>query len=225
MKKTLLIALTMMCSVVLMAQESAAELKNAGNAAYKLKDYKIALEKYVAYLAHPEMLEDDLKTYTYNCGYCAYKVDDFETAIEYLSKSVDLDYKPDLASYYIALSKKKSGDEDAYIEDMKMMVVKYPKSKYYKKYFLSAVVTHYAKLAAEPYNKGNEIASQAATSGDAGVYLKKMKDAIAKWEESKVHFEKVLELDGTNPAATAALANIQSQVKSYESYKLSLKEN
>lgn len=225
MKKNVFTAVLMIFSLAMVAQESAIELKNAGNAAVDAKDYKVAYAKYLAYVNHADMLDEDVKAYTYNCGYCAYKIKKYPEAINYFNKSVELDYKPDLASYQIALCKKKSGDAEGYIEDMKMLVETYPKSKYYKKYFLSAVTKHYSKLAAVPYNEANDVASQAATSGDAGVYLKKMKEAIAKWEEAEVHFNKVLELDASNAAALGALANIKSQIKSYEDYRTTLKEN
>lgn len=221
MKKLGVLITMMIFAVAVMAQESAAELKNAGNAALREKNYKEAIAKYEAYFATGEEGVADDRATLYNLANSYYKIENFDKAIELFNKSVDNNYKGDLALYYISQVYKKQENEDMEIETLKRVLNEYPRSKYFKK-FQDYITTKYNKDAQIPYNKANTIAMEAAGSGDAGVYLSKMKDVIALWEEAKTAFQKTLEVDPDNSVAKGAIANMEDQKKAYETYKASL---
>jgi tetratricopeptide (TPR) repeat protein len=222
MRKLGLLLMVVMMAFTTMAQESA-ELKNAGNEALRNKDYKGALEKYEAYFATDEEGVADDDATLYNMARCAYELEDWVKAKKYYTQCVDKGYRADLALYYISQIYKKQGDEENEIETLKRILKEYPASKNFRK-FQDYVALKYNKDAQEPYNKGNSIAMEAAASGDPGVYLLKMGDAIKSWEDAKVAFEKTLSVQPENSTAKAALTNITDQIKAYEDYKESLKK-
>lgn len=224
MRNLIVICLILLTSVIAQAQESAAELKNAGNAALTAKDYATAAEKYEAYFATGE--EDavsDFKT-VYNLATCYDKLGKDAEATAKYNVCIENGYRADMASYKVAGYKKEAGDVDAYIAAMTQIIKDYPKSRY-RKSFYKIVTTHYNKLAQVPYNAANKLATEAATSGDAGIYLSKMRKAVVKFGEAKDGFKKTLEIEPTNKAALGALATIADQIKSYESYKKELEAN
>lgn len=221
MKKIGVLFTLLIFAVSAFAQESAAELKNAGNEALRNKNYSEAVQKYEAYFATNEEGVAEDKTTLFNLATSALKAKQYDKAMKYYNTSIKNGYKPDISLFYISKIYSARDNKDMEIETLKKVLTDYPKSKYYSK-FQSYVATHYNKMAQEPYNKGNEIATTAAASGDAGIYLSKMKDALKKWEEAKAGFEKTLEIDADNPTAKSAIANMNEQKKAYETYKASL---
>ena len=209
-------------SIVISAQE-AAELKNAGNEALRNKDYKTALTKFEAYLASGEEGTATDKASIYNAGFCGYKLENIEKATKYLQKSIELKYKADYASYYIAdLYKEK--DEAKYLELLADGLKKYPTSKI-KKYFMGGLTKHYNKLGSDPYNTGNQLYTQGAVSGDYATYILKVKEAKPLYEKAKEAFEKTLEYDPTNSTAKSAIAAMNSNLKTFDDYIASLKKD
>lgn len=219
--KKVLFTLTMIAIGFAGYAEEAAVLKNAGNDAFKSKDYKTALAKYSAYLTSGEEGTANDKATVYNAAVCARKLDNYDTAIKYYNQCIDLGYKGDYATYYIAQIYKEQGDEDKYLTTLEEGLEKYSGSKV-KKHYLKGITAHYNALAAEPFNKANAIATEAAVSGDAAVYLSKMKTALALFEEAKKGFNKTLSFDPSNTVATSALSSIKGQIDSYNEYKASL---
>ncbi len=217
MKKLVVLIAAVIVSGVITYAQDAAELKNAGNAALKIKDYATALAKYEAYLTSGEEGADADKATIYNTATCAYKLKKYDVATKYYNKAIDLDYKADIASYYIAKTYDEQGDEATYIEKIKEAYDTYTVSKYRKK-FLTIVTSYYNKLAAEPYNKGNNLYNAGAASGSADTYKIKVKEAKTLYAEAKTAFEKTLEVDPNNATAKAAIANIESNLKAYQEY-------
>ncbi|MFB6318914.1 tol-pal system YbgF family protein [Saccharicrinis sp. FJH54] len=221
MKKIGVILTFLVFSIAMFAQDSAAELKNAGNEALRNKNYAEAVAKYEAYFAtNEEGVADDNMT-LYNLANSALKAKDFAKAEKYFNQCVAKDYKPDLSLYYISKIYSEKGNEAKEIETLEKVLTNYPNSKYYSK-FRDYVAKYYNIQAQDPYNKANEIAVTAAGSGDAGIYLSKMKDALVLWDKAKTGFEKTLEIDPNNTIAKSAISNMNDQIKAYETYKASL---
>ncbi len=221
MKKAFVL-ITIFASALMINAQEAAELKNAGNAALKTKDYKTALEKYEAYMATEEGAED--KATIYNSATCAKNLDNTEKAFTYYNKAIDLNYKADYATFYIAQMLKKQDKEDEYLAKLAEGLSKYPNSRV-KKYYLAGLTGHYNKLAATPYNKGNQLFAEAGASGDYATYISKTKKAMPLWDEAKELFNKTLEYDPTNSDAKTAIANIEGNIKMYKDYVASVKES
>lgn len=219
--RKILFTLTMIAVGLVAKAEDAAVLKNAGNDALKAGDYKTALAKYDAYLASGEEGAADDKATIYNAAKCASKLDKNDKALSYYKKCVDMKYKGDYATYYIAQIYKDQDNEDLYLTTLEDGLKKYPASKV-KKHYLKGITDHYNAIAAEPYNKANALATEAAVSGDAGIYLNKMKEALDLFDQAKSGFEKTLEFDPSNTIANSAISGIKSQIDAYNTYKASL---
>ncbi|MFC0876280.1 tol-pal system YbgF family protein [Saccharicrinis sp. FJH2] len=221
MKKIGVILTFLVFSIGMFAQESAAELKNAGNEALRTKHYADAVTKYEAYFATNEDGVADDNTTLYNLANSASKAKQYDKAEKYFNECITKNYKPDLSLYYISKIYSEKGDKEKEIETLKRILSDYPNSKYYSK-FRDYVAKYYNIQAQDPYNEANEIAVTAAGSGDAGIYLSKMKDALALWDKAKTGFEKTLEIDPNNTIAKSAISNMNDQIKAYETYKASI---
>ncbi len=209
-------------SLAIFAQESAPELANAGNAAYSAKDYATALAKWEAYLAHPDATPENTESFTYKCAEAARKGDKIDVARKYYQKCVDLDYKADMCTFKLG-STYKTEDPDKYISYMEKCVTDYPKSKYYKKYFLPNVTNYHNKAASEIFNKANAEAQVATGYGDAYKYVESMKKTVLPlFDEAEAAFNKTLEFDATNTTATNAIANINTQREAFKAYEAEL---
>ncbi len=116
MKKLILFVVLGLCATGLFAQ-SAAQLKNEGNAALRSKQYKVALQKYEAFLN----AEDTQKDFplVYNTAICAYKTKDYAKAEKYFTQSCKNNYKSSKAYYYCALMQKKQKHYDAMLATLK----------------------------------------------------------------------------------------------------------
>lgn len=110
MKKLLLICVLFFSVAGVFAQQ-ATELKNAGNAALKAKDYKTALENYEKFMQAEDTFDD--AALVFNSAYCASKIKDYEKAVNYFDKSIQNKYKVSSAYRFkaIALKKLKKNDE------------------------------------------------------------------------------------------------------------------
>lgn len=216
---TLLITLL---SLTATAQESAPELANAGNAAYSDKDYATAVEKWEAYLAHPDATIETTDSYTYKVAEAARKADKMDKAREYYQKCIDLEYKADMCMFKLGSSYKKE-DPEKYISYMEKCVTNYPKSKYYKKYFLPSVTTYHNKAASEIFNNATAAQQEATASGDAEKYLSIMKSkALPLFDQAEAAFNKTLEFNKTDATATNAIANINTQREAFKAYQAEL---
>lgn len=206
------------------AQESAAELVNAGNAAYSAKDYAQALEKWEAYLAHPDAEAENINDYAYKCATTAKKVGNVEKTRQYYEKCIAMDYRPDMCTFQLGQTYK-DNDEDKYMELMEKCVKDYPNSKYYKKYFLPSVTRYYNKEASEIFNKANAEVQAATAKGDANIYVAAMENKILPlFDKAEEAFQKTLEFDASDATATNAITNINAQREAFKTYKAGLSQ-
>ncbi|WP_282013871.1 tetratricopeptide repeat protein [Marinifilum flexuosum] len=116
MKKLILFIAVCFCATSLFAQ-SAAQLKNEGNAAVKSKDYKTALEKYEAFLGAEDTFEDP--ALVFNAAYCANKLKDYPKAEKYFAQSVANNYKLSKSYQYLASVQKKQKKMDEMVATLK----------------------------------------------------------------------------------------------------------
>lgn len=223
MKRVFFITLLVgLFSLSMTAQDSAPELVNAGNAAYGQKDYKGALAKWEAYLAHPEMTVTDTEAYTYKCAEAAKKSDDIEKARTYYNKCIALEYKADMCTYKLG-NTYKTEDPEKYIAMMEKCATDYPNSKYYKKYFLTSVTKYHNKAAAAIFNQANSEAQIATGSGDAVVYVTKMEqNVLPLFDQAEAAFQKTLKFDANDANASNAVAQIATQREAFHAYKAEL---
>ncbi|RUT79791.1 hypothetical protein [Ancylomarina longa] len=116
MKRLILIFAVCLCVTNVFAQ-SAAQLKNEGNAALKSKDYKTALMNFEKFMSAEDTFEDP--ALIFNSGYCAIKIKDFAKAEEYFGQAIEKEYKLSSAYRFKALAQKhqkKSDDMIATLE-------------------------------------------------------------------------------------------------------------
>ncbi len=223
MKKTVFITLLIgLFSLSAMAQESAPELVNAGNAAYSKKDYKTALAKWEAYLSHPDAATENIESYTYKCASVAKKADNIDKAREYYQKCINLNYKADISTYQLAQTYK-NDDEAKYISLIEQCVTEYPKSKYYKKYFLPSLTSYYNKAASEIFNNATTEQQAATGTGDAYKYIEMMSSTVLPlFNEAEAAFKKTLSFDAEDQDATNAINNINNQRDAFNKYQAEL---
>lgn len=113
MKKIFLLLVAVFMTGQIFAQEiKNAEDKNAGNAAYKAKNYALAYAKWDAYLKANNFSD---QACCYNAAVAAFKSKKYSEAITYYEKSVANKYK--VASSYIGKAKalKAKGDKAGYL--------------------------------------------------------------------------------------------------------------
>lgn len=96
MRKVLLLFIGLLLSVSMFAQTPGAAEKNAGNAAYKAKNWAEAFKNWEAYL---KIVEFNDKACVYNTAVAATKVKNYAAAVKYFDMSITGRYK--LASSYL----------------------------------------------------------------------------------------------------------------------------
>ncbi|NPA36337.1 MAG: tetratricopeptide repeat protein [Chlorobi bacterium] len=217
MKYLLTLSLALFVMTGIMAQDkTAAEYKNEGNAALKSKDFKTALANYEkAIELWGDSEELDAPT-VYNAATSARKLKDYDKAIEYYKKSKELNYRPDISTYYIAFSLKNQGKEKEMEQVLLSALKEFPNSKYIG-HMKKMLVTYYLKEGSVPFNEAAKIWESYNSLSEAQrtkeLYDKTAVKANAKYEEAKPYFEKVLEIDPTNANAKKALTEINNNLK------------
>lgn len=202
----------LMLSLASFAQDETAyiELKNQGNEALKGKNYAKAFELYESsYKQWPEGEEMDAAM-VFNMATCARRAKMNEQALEYYKKSVELNYKPDFATFYIASAYEDMGNE----EEMEVVLL-----KAIEDYKTSGVVGHmkkklttfYLKKGAESYNEANQILATAANA-QPEQYAEITAKANEAFAAAKPWFEKVLAIDASNQNAEASLSEIHKRL-------------
>jgi tetratricopeptide (TPR) repeat protein len=191
-------------------EKSAAELKNEGNEALRNKDYKKAFELYDSAITNwgdDTPLEESL---VYNTATCARRIENYDQAIKYYQKTIDMGFKADISSYYIAQSLNKLDKDDEMAEFLIKATEKYKTSKYLG-HMKKMLVTHYLKQGAEPYNRASQILASAANA-DPSQYDEIKAKANEAFAEAKPWFEKALSYDAANANAKASLTEINKRL-------------
>lgn len=100
MKKTFLLLFSALWAVSVFAQDPGAAEKNAGNAAWKSKDYAEAFKNFEAYLKAVDFKDN---AYVYNAAVAATKVKNYAAAEKYFDMAIQNKYK--VASSYVGKAK------------------------------------------------------------------------------------------------------------------------
>ncbi|MPQ47074.1 tetratricopeptide repeat protein [Marinifilum sp. N1E240] len=168
MKKFILFIAVCFCVSSVFAQ-SAAQLKNEGNAALKSKDYKTAIEKYEAFLGAEDTVEDN--ALVFNTGYSASKIKDYAKAEKYFAQSVANNYKLSKSYQYLALMLKKQKKMDEMVATLQKGI--------------EACPTKNSKLVAtltKHYLKGGQVAQKANKMDKAEELYKKASEGKSKYQ-------------------------------------------
>jgi len=203
----------MLFSLVSFAQTERAyiELKNEGNDALRKNDFATAVEKFEAALAvWPEEEAQDASM-IFNLATAARRIKNHEKALEYYKKSVDMGYRADFSTYYIA-SSLNNLDRDEEMEQTLLKAIEDYKSSSVLAQMKKMLTTYYLKKGAEPYNQAAQILASAA-SADPEQYDEITARANNAFADAKPWFEKVLEIDPDNEKAQASLREINSRLK------------
>ncbi|MDL2283028.1 hypothetical protein LJB94_00750 [Odoribacter sp. OttesenSCG-928-G04] len=164
MKKVILFVLAGLICGQLFAQEPDAASKNAGNEAWKAKNFKDAFMNFEKYL---ESVNFSDKAYIYNTAVAANKINNYAAAVKYFDMSVKNNYK--LASSYLGKAKaeedmKKTADMLKTLEaGLKALPGNDKLENMYGNYFLKAgrdaQQANNLTKAAESYLKATTLAS------------------------------------------------------------------
>ncbi|MCQ2215509.1 MAG: hypothetical protein MJZ31_06270 [Bacteroidales bacterium] len=216
MKKLFLTLAVAAASMVAFAQESAIELKNAGNAELKAKNLQGALDNYekaiVAFQAEGEdALKAEMAT-VYNAADCARKLGKGERAIELFTMCEAEGYKADMCAYNIAKSMEKmegkDADRKAYLE---AAVEKYTEGK-----AASFLRKDLAKFSFDEgkahYEKGAEILKEVA-SAKPEQYAEIQGRAKEEFKLALPLIEKAGQIDPTNKNVETFVKAIKDQLK------------
>lgn len=155
MKKILLLVVTALMAGHIFAQEvQNAEAKNAGNAAWKAKNYTEAFAQWDAYLKANNYAD---AACCYNAATAANKVKNYAEAIAYYDRAIAAKYK--VASAYTAKAKvyKAQGDEAKYIAEIETAMKAVPNNAGLEKMY----ATHFL-LEGQEAQKANKIAEAEA---------------------------------------------------------------
>lgn len=106
MKKIILLLFSALLAVSVFAQEPGAAEKNAGNAAWKAKNYEEAFKNFEAYLKAVNFKDN---AYVYNTAVAANKVKNYAAAEKYFDMSIKNKYKA--ASSYIGKAKAQQSEK------------------------------------------------------------------------------------------------------------------
>ena len=186
-------------------------LKNDGNAAYRNKDFQNALSIYEAALeAWPPDAIIDAAT-VYAAADCARRLKDDEKAIIYFTRSLELDYRSDFSSFYLA-SALRSLNREEEMEAILLVAVEKFQSGEALVQMKKMLATHYLKKGVEHFNRGGEILRTAA-SAKPEQFEEITSRANVSFLEAKPWFEKVLEIDPGNENAVKSLNDINSRLK------------
>ena len=193
-----------------MAQDkSADEYKNEGNAAVREKNYQAALEAYKQAIA---LWGDSLDAMTvYNTADCARRIAEYDTAIEYYNKAIELNYKADFATYYIAEIYGKQEKTEERVALLEEAAQKYTEGKV-ASFIKKGLAKEYTNKAMEAYKEGSTILAQVQNAKPE--QYKEIQDrAAVKFAEAKPWVDKILTVDPDNANAKTILNGIKDYVK------------
>ncbi|GAO28797.1 tetratricopeptide repeat protein [Geofilum rubicundum] len=186
------------------------EFKNAGNDALRGNNFAEALEAYEsAVAAWPEEEEMDAAM-VFNMATSARRIKNSEKALEYYQRSVDLGYRADFSTYYVASSLNALGREDE-MEEVLLKAIEEHKTSSVVGHMKKMLTTYYLKQGAEPFNRAAQVLASAANA-DPSQYEEITARANESFAEAKPWFEKVLEIDPGNENAQASLREVNSRL-------------
>jgi len=207
--KKLLIALVLLLGVssIYAQDKSAKEYKIEGADAYKAKDYQAG---YDAFEKSIQLYEADGKTDTslyYNVAICAFKIKNYEKAISYFDRSVELGYKACKSDLYKANALKKLGKYDEMVALCESSGAKCPK---YKNKFDDLLFKNYLKSGLEIFNGAAKMQADATplAQSDPDGYTAEMVKVKAKFGESIPLLEKAHSIKPDDETCKNALRQV-----------------
>ena len=186
------------------------ELKNQGNEALRSNNFAEALASYESAVAEwPEEEEMDAAM-VFNMATSARRIKNIEKALEYYQQSVDLGYRADFSTYYVASSLNSLGRDDE-MEEVLLKAINEHKTSSVVGHMKKMLTTYYLKQGAEPFNRAAQILASAANA-DPSQYEEITERANESFAEAKPWFEKVLEIDPGNENAQSSLREVNSRL-------------
>lgn len=186
------------------------------------KNFAKAVEYYEKYMGfnNPDAANDGGTLFYY--ALAASKINKNDVAMSNFRKCIDLNYKGDAATIYIADIYRDANDDAKMKEVLLAGIEKYPDSKL-KKNMISMITTPMLREASEPFSEANKLAKEAA-GGSSDSYLASMEKAVAKFQEAIPLFENILKFDPANQNATTYLDACKENIQKFEEYKASVKK-
>lgn len=189
--KKLIIALILIIGFtsVYAQDKSAKDFKIEGADAYKAKDFQTGFDSFEKSI---QLYEADGKTDTtlyYNAAICAFKIKNYEKAVSYFNRSVELGYKGCKSELYKANSLKmleKYEDMEVVCENAIPMCPKY------KAKFNDLLFKHYLKSGLEIFNGAAKMQADATplATSNPDEYTAEMEKVKAKFSDSLPLLEK-----------------------------------
>jgi tetratricopeptide (TPR) repeat protein len=186
------------------------ELKNQGNEALRGNNFAEALGLYESALASWPEDEDIDAMMVFNMATCARRENQHEKALEYYTKSVEIGYRADFSTFYMADALNKLSREQE-MEGILVKAIEDYKSSSVVAHMRRMLTTYYLRQGAEPYNRASQILASAANA-DPSQYNEITARANEAFAQSKPWFEKVLEVDPGNESAQASLREVNSRL-------------
>lgn len=208
MKNLLLSVLTFLTVVGAVAQS--ADMYNAGNTAYKAKNYQEAIDNYEQYITLEEITPQLAKT----LGACYFKLKKYEKAKEYYNQALELKYNKPLKLHVALIAcYSKQKDVDGKLAQLEQSHKEFPN---YKK-FSVMLTNHYFKAAQLAYQEGGKIISEAydkyLAKNKKAEYKKAAKAADTHFLSAKADLEKALSYSPNDAKSTTMLKDIETKLK------------
>ncbi|ASB50640.1 tetratricopeptide repeat protein [Alkalitalea saponilacus] len=202
----------MFFSLVVFAQDGTShiELQNQGNDALRENNFAEALELYEAALAVWPEDEEVNSAMIFNMATCARRSDNHEKALEYYQKSVDLGYRADFSTFYVATALNNLERHDEMEEVLLQALVDFRSSSVFG-HMRRLLTNYYLRQGAEPYNRASQILAT-AQDADPSEFDEITARANVEFEKAKPWFEKVIEIDPDNSNAQASLREINTRL-------------
>jgi tetratricopeptide (TPR) repeat protein len=167
-------------------------LKNEGNKAFAIKDYKTALAKYESAMAIWGNQPADYAM-IYSMGTCAYSLNDMPKALKYFDMSIAAGQNLDMAYQYKGCVMQARKDTVGYVKTLKEGLAKVPKSIALK----SSLSKYYDGEGDKHYHKAIEILKYATGQVNAGKYSSSDKAFKAENERARKELNDALKLYNT----------------------------
>lgn len=190
MRHLFVCSLMLFFAIAISAQEkSVTDLNNEAKVAIAAKDFQKALPLLEEAMQKQAGQEADAAM-IFNAAHCARQLEQYEKAIKYYSEAEKLNYKADMACFYVASSYKKL-DKDSEVEKTLVEgIQKYSDSKVLPN-MKKMLVDYYLVEGSKSFNEANQIlgSSTPANQEELDALVAK---ANVKFAEAKPWFEKAL---------------------------------